>query len=78
MSIASGPEIISRGFIYVRENEDLIEAMKGRAEEIIEECLYREMKDWNGMKTAVREGLRKHIYSRTKRSPIILPIFLEV
>ncbi|MBQ9708114.1 MAG: ribonuclease J [Firmicutes bacterium] len=78
MMIASGPDIISRGFVYVRENEDLIDDTRARAEEIIEACLARDMKDWNGMKTAVREGLRKHIYSRTKRSPIILPIFLEV
>ena len=76
--IVSGPDIISRGFVYVRENEDLIDAACERAESIIIDCLSRNMKDWNGIKTAVREGLKKYIYNKTKRSPIILPIFMEV
>ena len=76
--IVSGPNIISRGFVYVKENEDLIDAACERAESIIIDCLSRDMKDWNGIKTAVREGLRKYIYGKTKRSPIILPIFMEV
>ena len=77
-SIASGPDIISRGFVYVRENEDLIDAARHHAEDIINSCLDKNIKDWNSMKTAVREGLKKFIYNRTKRSPVILPIFLEV
>ena len=76
--IVSGPDIISRGFVYVRENEDLIDAACERAESIIIDCLSRDIKDWNGIKTAVREGLKKYIYSKTGRSPIILPIFMEV
>lgn len=76
--IVSGPDIISRGFVYVRENEDLIDAACERAESIIIECLAKNMKDWNGIKTAVREGLKKYIYGKTERSPIILPIFMEV
>ncbi|MGX8773750.1 MAG: ribonuclease J [Bacillota bacterium] len=76
--IVSGPDIISRGFVYVRENEDLIDAACERAESIIIDCLSRDMRDWNGIKTAVREGLRKYIYGKTGRSPIILPIFMEV
>jgi conserved hypothetical protein len=76
--IVSGPDIISRGFVYVRENEDLIDAACERAESIIIDCLSRDMRDWNGIKTAVREGLRKYIYSKTGRNPIILPIFMEV
>lgn len=77
-TIVSGPDIISRGFVYVRENEDLIDAACDLAESILIDCMARNMKDWNGMKTAVREGLRKYIYSKTKRNPIILPIFMEV
>lgn len=77
-TIVSGPDIISRGFVYVRENEDLIDAACELAESILIDCMARNMKDWNGMKTAVREGLRKYIYSKTKRNPIILPIFMEV
>ena len=77
-TIVSGPDIISRGFVYVRENEDLIDAACDLAESILIDCMARNMKDWNGMKTAVREGLRKYIYSKTKRNPVILPIFMEV
>ena len=77
-TIASGPDIISRGFVYVRENEDLIDEACRRAEEILEDCIEKNMKDWNGMKTAVRDGLSKFIYAKTQRSPVILPIFLEV
>ncbi len=77
-TIVSGPDIISRGFVYVRENEDLIDAACELAESILIDCMARNMKDWNGMKTAVREGLRKYIYSKTKRNPVILPIFMEV
>lgn len=77
-TIASGPDIISRGFVYVRENEGLIDAACELAESILIDCMARNMKDWNGMKTAVREGLRKYIYSKTKRNPVILPIFMEV
>ena len=62
----------------MRENEDLIDAACERAESIIIDCLSWDMKDWNGIKTAVREGLKKYIYNKTKRSPIILPIFMEV
>lgn len=76
--IVSGPDIISRGFVYVRENEDLICAARDRAAEIIEDCLSNNINDWNSIKTAVREGLKKHIYSKTNRSPVILPIFMEV
>ena len=76
--IVSGPNIISRGFVYVRENENLISSACDRAESIIIGSLAKDMKDWNSIKTAVREGLRKYIYSKTERNPIILPIFMEV
>lgn len=76
--IVSGPNIISRGFVYVRENEDLIDAARERAESIIIKCLAKNVNDWNAMKTEIREGLRKYIYGKTKREPIILPIFMEV
>ena len=76
--IVSGPDIISRGFVYVRENEDLIEAACSEAERIIEDCPDRNVRDWNGIKTAVRERLRKYIYNKTGRNPVILPIFQEI
>lgn len=76
--IASGPDVITRGFVYVRENEDLIDETCDEARRILEECLSRKKRDWNTIKTNVREDLRKFIYAKTKRNPIILPVFMEV
>lgn len=76
--VVSGPEIISRGFVYVRENESLIEEARKVAMEALEKCQNKRMKDWNTMKSQVRDALNSYIYGTTKRSPIILPIFLEV
>lgn len=76
--IISGPDIVSRGFVYVRENEDLINDAKIVAGEALEKVLMSGAKDWNNIKGAVREELRKYIFKITKRNPIILPIFLEV
>ena len=76
--VVSGPDIISRGFVYVRENDGLLDDACRIAEKKFQECMNKNMKDWNGMKTAVRENMRKYIYNKTKRTPVILPIFLEV
>lgn len=76
--VVSGPEIISRGFVYVRENESLIEEARKVAMEALEKCQNKRMKDWNAMKSQARDALNSYIYETTKRSPIILPIFLEV
>lgn len=76
--VVSGPDIISRGFVYVRENERLIEEARQVAMDALDRCLEKNMKDWNSMKSQVRDSLGSYIYETTKRSPIILPIFLEV
>ncbi len=76
-TIISGPEVITRGFVYVRENEDLIEETCDEAREIIEKGLRGKKRDINGIKTNVREGLRKSIYAKTKRNPVILPVLME-
>lgn len=76
--IVSGPDIISRGFVYVRENEDLINDAKEIATSVIETSLDNGNKDWSALKSNVKEELRKFIYKKTKRSPVILPIFLDV
>ncbi len=76
--VISGPDIVSRGFVYVRENEDLINDAREIARNALEDSLYAGNKDWSGIKNNVREELRKFIFRKTKRSPIILPIFLDV
>ena len=76
--VCSGPEIISRGFVYVRENEDLIDNARKVVCDTLDGCHDKGVKDWNMLKNAVRSELKNFIYEKTKRSPIILPIFLEV
>ena len=76
--VVSGPDIISRGFVYVRENKKLIDEARKIAEEALDKCQRKKIKDWNNMKSQVRDSLSSYIYETTKRSPIILPIFLEV
>ena len=76
--IISGPDIVSRGFVYVRESEDLIEKARIVAVKALERCEDAGISDWNAMKNSVRDALRSFIYKSTGRSPIILPIFLDV
>ena len=78
--VVSGPDIISRGFVYVRENEGLIYEATEVARHSLEQTTKRTKRgnDWNAMKTGVKDELRKFIYEKTKRNPVILPIFMEV
>ena len=73
----SGPEVVSRGFVYVRENGELMNEAKQVAAKAINDCMDQGTTDWNEMKNAVRTAMRRFIYKKTKRSPIILPIFLD-
>jgi ribonuclease J len=74
--IVAGPDIVSRGFVYVRESEDLIEEARGKVRVALEHC--NEYSDWATMKNQIREILGKHLYGRMKRRPMILPIIMEV
>ena len=76
--ICSGPDIISRGFVYVRESEDLIESARNAVKSRLDQCQLEGIKDWSALKNAVKDELRSFIYEKTKRNPVILPIFLEV
>jgi len=76
--VVSGPDLISRGFVYVRENEELMDLCKQVCADAIDSCLRNGNTDWNSMKSKVRDNLSRYIYDTTKRSPVILPIFLEV
>lgn len=76
--VVSGPDIVSRGFVYVKENELLIEEAKKVSLNALEKALNNGVRDWNGLKSAVKNELSNYIYEVTKRNPIILPIFLEV
>ena len=76
--LVSGPDIVSRGFVYVKENEQLIEEARQVTLDTIEKALSSGLRDWNSLKSRVRDELSSHIYKITRRSPVILPIFLEV
>lgn len=76
--ILAGPEIVSRGFIYVRENIDLIEESKTVINEALAKCDTSKVKEWNNIKMIIKDSLSSFIYERIKRSPMILPIILEV
>ena len=77
-SIISGPDIITRGFIYVKESEDLIEELRSVALEAIERCLRRRSRDWTAIKTAIKNDLSGYLFKTTKRNPMILPVITEL
>ncbi len=76
--LMSSPDIISRGFVYVREAENLIENVKYVAEDAINQCLRRKNCDWTTMKNALKNSVSRYIYEKTERDPMILPIIEEI
>jgi ribonuclease J len=76
--VVAGPDIISRGFVYVRESEDLIDEAKQRVKDVLKECEDKHIKEWAVIKSSVRDVLRLFLYEKTKRNPMILPIIVEV
>ena len=77
-SIVSGPDIITRGFIYARESEDLIKKTKDVAKEEIEICLENNIIEWQVLKSGVRKSVEQLLYHKTKRRPSVFPIIMEV
>ncbi|RHW36384.1 ribonuclease J [Neobacillus notoginsengisoli] len=75
--ILAGPEIISRGFVYVRESEKLMEESGKLVRDIVEKNISRDFFDWSSLKQDIRDDLNKYLYERTKRRPMILPIIME-
>ena len=76
--ILAGPDIVSRGFVYVRESELLIEEAKMVVEESLYGCLSKGISDWGKLKNVVKDSLNDYLWKKTKRSPMILPIIMEV
>jgi ribonuclease J len=76
--VLAGPDIISRGFVYVRESEALMEEVRIKVKEALEKCQTQGNNDWSFMKSQIRETLSRFLYERTKRRPMILPIITEV
>ena len=76
--IMSGPDVVSRGFVYMRESEDLMENIRECAKKSINKCNERKNCDWNTMKTKIKNDLSDYLYYKTKRKPMILPVIMEV
>lgn len=76
--VVAGPDIISRGFVYVRESENLMDDVKVVIKKEINKCVKNNITDWMTIKTSIRDSLREYIYKTTKRNPMILPIIMEV
>lgn len=76
--VISGPDIVSRGFVYVRESEELINSARDLSCRVIEESYSSRYHDWNTVKTSLRDEISKMMYERTKRKPMVLPIIMEV
>jgi ribonuclease J len=76
--LIAGPDIISRGFVYVRESEALMEEAKEIVIDILEECEEKNITDWATLKFKIRSGLKSFLYEKTKRKPMILPVIMEI
>lgn len=76
--VLAGPDIISRGFVYVRESEDLMDGAKAIIKQVLKECEDKNIKEWAYLKNNIKENLKEYLYQKTKRNPMILPIIMEV
>ncbi len=77
-SIITGPDIITRGFIYVKESEELMEELREVAMEAIERCGRKRVRDWTAIKSAIKNDLSGYLFKTTKRNPMILPVIMEI
>lgn len=76
--VVSGPDIISRGFVYMRESEELIDELTDVVNETLDYCAYHNVTDWNKLKSKIKDELGDYLWKRMRRSPVILPVIMEV
>lgn len=76
--VVSGPDIVSRGFVYVRESEELLHEVRRIATDILVDFASKNVHEWNVIKNKIKDDVSKHIFNKTRRSPMILPIIMEV
>lgn len=76
--VVSGPEVITRGFVYVRESEQMLDQTRRLCEDVVADCMYDRIVDHGTIKNRLRDAVSKHIYQTTRRSPMVLPIIMEV
>ena len=76
--VLSGPDIVSRGFVYVRESENLMDEARDVVNDALNKCLTKNVTDWGRIKTEIKDSLSEYLWKKTKRNPMILPIIMEV
>ena len=76
--LLAGPDIVSRGFVYVRESEDLMDEAKKVVDDAVSDCLDHHVTDWGKIKNIIRDSLSDFLWKKMKRNPMILPIIMEV
>ena len=77
-NVVAGPDIISRGFVYVRESENLMEEARTVVRKALNKCEDRNIVEWSYIKTMIRDTLKEYVWQKTKRSPMILPVIMEI
>ncbi len=77
-TVLTGPDIITRGFIYVKESEELMDSLQEVATEAIERCQRKHVRDWSSIKSAIKNDLSGYLYKTTRRNPMILPVITEI
>ncbi len=77
-TVLAGPDVLSRGFVYVRESEDLMEEAKLVARHAMEKCADKRATDWSALKTSLKGSMSDFMYTKTKRKPMVLPVIMEV
>ena len=76
--LVSGPDIVSRGFVYVRESDQLMDEARAVVDEAVEGCLGRGITDWGKLKSSIKDSLGEYVWKKTKRRPMILPIIMDI
>jgi len=76
--LISGPDIVSRGFVYVKESEDLMNEISNVVYDVLERCYIHRVRDWATIKTKIKDGVSRFLFTKTKRSPMVLPMIMEV
>ena len=77
-TVVAGPDIVSRGFVYVRESEELMESARQLVKRTLDDCQDRQIREWSAIKISIKDQLSSFIYKKTKRGPMILPIIMEI
>ena len=77
-AVVAGPDIVSRGFVYVREAEDMMRQARELCAEVLQRCQENRVQEWGTIKNMVKDELSRFLYNKTKRSPMILPVIMEV